>query len=235
MRDVYSKEWPNGRAQYGFTDYDKNMCQLICENVPERSKLLEVAAGTGDPFADYFQKHGYDVYGLDIAPNLIDLCQRLNPEIKCEVGDAENLPFQEGYFDCVYCLHSTWYFSDLRRAICEMIRTTRDGGFIIFDIMNRHHKLIKRSYHRNLFLKTTFFGKSLIALHRGVIKKRGAIWQDFVVHETPTYPEQVYAYLSQTEISSYNVLVVDANSSLLQCDELDELERFARVVFVLRK
>ena len=77
MRDIYSRYWIDAREKiYGFPDYDRNLCEYICNYVSNLGKILEVAVGTGYPFADFLQKEGYAVYGIDIAHNLIEKCQR---------------------------------------------------------------------------------------------------------------------------------------------------------------
>jgi len=68
------------------------------------------------------------VHVIDIAPTLIDKCKQLNPDIKCKVGDAEDLEYPDNYFHLTYCFHSTWYFPRLNKAIDEMLRVTRSGG-----------------------------------------------------------------------------------------------------------
>mgnify|MGYP001281726718 CR=1 FL=1 len=114
MRDKYSNYWITAREKkYGFLEYDKNLIEYITENADKgEGRILEVGVGTGYPFATTFQEKGYDVYGIDISPQLVDKCKKSYPNIKCEVGDAENLPYKDNFFDVVYCFHSTWYFPD---------------------------------------------------------------------------------------------------------------------------
>ncbi|MBM5804854.1 MAG: class I SAM-dependent methyltransferase [Candidatus Verstraetearchaeota archaeon] len=150
MKDVYSKYWIKERKAMGFIQYDRNLCNYICKNVPTGSKLLEVAIGTGYPIADFLQKTGYEIYGVDISSDLIEECGRLNPNIKCEVGDAENLYYTDNSFDCVYCFHSTWYFPNLNVVIDEMLRVARSGGVVIFDIENLNNKKIAEGYRKRV-------------------------------------------------------------------------------------
>lgn len=195
-KNVYSKYWITAREKiYGFMEYDKNLCNYVCGRIPKGKKVLEVAVGTGYPFADIFQKLGYIVYGIDISPELIDKCRQTNPLIDCKVGDAEYLDYPDDQFDCTYCFHSTWYFPDLTKAIDEMLRVTHPGGLIIFDIQNRNNKDINRAYRKRLSpdtgMKRIFrYTKNIakVFLHRGT-----PVWYSFV-YEVPTYPGVIYKH-----------------------------------------
>ena len=82
MKNIYSKYWSYAREKkYGFQKYDKNLCNYICENISKKGNILEVGIGTGFPFGDFFQKKGYNIYGIDIAPTLIEKCKKLNNKI----------------------------------------------------------------------------------------------------------------------------------------------------------
>lgn len=237
MRDIYSKYWSTAREKiYGFLEYDKNLCNYICEHVPKNGKLLEIAIGTGYPFADFFQKEGYLVYGIDISPDLIKKCQRLNPNIHCKVSDAEELDYPDSNFDCTYCFHSSWYFPNLNKAIDEMLRVTRPGGLVIFDIQNRNNKEIDRGYRKRLF-ENRGMGRiiriakniAIVVLHRGTPN-----WH-FVVHEVPTYPESIYEHFKESHISNFHAMVKREDESIETRNELGSFKDFARLVFVIKK
>lgn len=135
MRDEYSKYWIKAREKkYGFLDYDKALCEIMTRNFLKKGKILEVAIGTGFPFAQFLLNAGYRMYGVDISPKLIEECKKNYPEIVCKVGDAENLEYNNEEFDASYCFHSTSYFPNLEKTLNEMVRVTRYGGYIFFDI-----------------------------------------------------------------------------------------------------
>lgn len=146
----YAQFWLHQVKVYGHTSYHQNMLSLI-ESIGWRlngRKMLECGIGTGYPFAMEFACQGWHVYGVDIAPLLIKECyqnaRKAGLDIHSHVGDVESLPYKDSVFDLTYCLQSTWYFEDLKRAIIEMIRVTKPGGYIIFDIMNLLSSIILR-------------------------------------------------------------------------------------------
>lgn len=231
----YSKYWAKARVNiYGFMEYDKNLCEYICKNVPGGSKLLEVGIGTGYPFADYLQKHGYIIHGIDISPLLIKKCKELNPEIICKVGDAESLEYENRSFDCTYCFHSTWYFPDLKKVIDEMVRVTRKGGLVIFDIQNRNNPEIANKFRKHIFY-TRGAGR-LIRYAKNIAKillKRGVQHWGSTVWETPTYPEEIYNHLSSKNLTNYKILARKDDDSLEIQTKIESPSTYKRLIFTI--
>lgn len=238
IKEVYSKYWITAREKiYGFSEYDRNMCRYICDHIPKGGKLLDVAIGTGFPFAEFLQKTGYHVHGIDISTQLIEECNRLYPEVDAKVGDAEQLGYPDNYFDCSYCFHSTWYFSKLKRAIEEMVRATCHGGLIIFDIQNRNNHEIENAYKKRLneakcFGRYKRYFKNIAKMVLG----RGTPDWHFVVHEVPTYPGDVCQYLKQCRYpNTFQVYFREDDNSIKLAKELSPFEQYGRLVFVVLK
>lgn len=235
MRDVFPNYWITAREKtYGFPAYDRNLCNYLLEHVNAGGKLLDVAMGTGYPFGDFFQKAGYSVHGVDIAPALVERCRQLYPNIDCKIGDAEELDYPDNCFDCTYCFHSTWVIPNLDKAIGEMLRVTRPGGLVMFDLQNRNNKEIDTAYRRNLSRHTRL--GTIIRYSKNVAKiilRRGTpVWRS-IVYETPIYPEAIYEFLRARQISNFQVMVTNEDASLQPRSELDSFADFARLVFVI--
>ena len=60
-----------------------------------------MAIGDGDPYAKALDQMHCQVYGIDIAPSLVDKVNKYYPNIKATVGDAENLQFSN-YFSMLF-------------------------------------------------------------------------------------------------------------------------------------
>ncbi len=150
MVKKYAQFWLHQVKVYGHTSYHQNMVSMI-NSIGWRlngRKMLECGIGTAYPFAMEFAQRGWHVYGVDIASVLIKECyenaKKAGLHIHSHVGDVESLPYMDSIFDLTYCLQSTWYFVDLKQAIGEMIRVTKPGGYIIFDIMNLISSIVLR-------------------------------------------------------------------------------------------
>ncbi len=75
-------------------------------------KVLDVACGTGN-LALPAVRIGADVTGVDIAPNLIEQAianaEREGLKAKFDVGDAEDMPYQDGEFDVVMTMFGAMF------------------------------------------------------------------------------------------------------------------------------
>jgi len=237
MRDVYWRYWINARKdKYPFSQYDRSLCDVICKNVSESRKLLDVGIGTGFPFGYYFQRRGYDIYGLDLSMGLLEKCRSLYPEVKCQLANAEAIGYQDDTFECTYCFHSTWYFQNLYKALDEMIRVVRGGGFIIFDIQNKYNMVVDSAFRKRVFENQTILGKAVKTIKNStkVILGRGIPEWDFVVHLTPTDPIEVCRYLQNKQMR-FKMMVSDLKDILMPCDVIDILEVYPRIVYLAWK
>lgn len=98
------------------------------------SRVLDVACGTGQVAFPAFDA-GAHVTGIDIVPDLIQqACNRAaveNKAIRFDVGDAEDLPYQDGEFDLVITLIGAMFAPRPDVAASELVRVTRPGGRIV--------------------------------------------------------------------------------------------------------
>lgn len=241
IEKVYSNYWINARREiYGFMPYDKAAINLIEEACKKNGslRLLEVAIGTGEPIASKLVDDGYEVHGIDLSVDLIEECRRLNPTIRCEVDDAENMRYPDGSFELAYCLHSSWYFPNLNCAIAEMMRVVKIDGSVIFDIQNIRNEQIMRFYKRHLFENRNSLGiiyktfKNLMKL----LLRRGIQNWPIVVSETPSDPVSILKQLEE-ELGAKKVQVMGwDNNCLIELYDPDcKFAEYGRLLFVVNK
>jgi ubiquinone/menaquinone biosynthesis C-methylase UbiE len=80
-------------------------------------RTLDVACGTG-----FLTRHlRGDVVGLDQSPTMIEVASQRAPEAEFVVGDALDLPFEDGSFDRVFTGHYYGHLEepDRRRFLAE--------------------------------------------------------------------------------------------------------------------
>jgi len=115
-------------------------------------KLLEVGVGAGTDFLQWVRA-GTKAYGIDLTKEAIDnTTQRLKIyNLKAEelrVSDAENLPYEDNFFDIVYSWGVIHHSPNMERCLQEIIRVAKHGGTIKLMIYNRRSLF---AFYRYLF------------------------------------------------------------------------------------
>ncbi len=237
MRDIYAKYWISAREKkYGFKEYDKKLCGCLSSNIIKGAELLDVGIGTGYPFADFFDKAGYKVSGVDIAPSLIEKCRELYPDIEAKVGDAENIPYPDSSFDAVYCFHSSWYFSDLNKAIDEMLRVAKPGGLVIFDVINANNALIRNDCKNEKRLNSGFgIAKKYMMNVAKMILHRGTPDWHFSISTTPAAPEEICRHFRNINVADFKIMALEKDGSISLQKSPGSFEEYGRLIFEINK
>jgi ubiquinone/menaquinone biosynthesis C-methylase UbiE len=91
-------------------------------------RVLEVGCGTG---AILSQIQTQSLHGLDILPASLMEARVHAPTACLACGDALSLPYLDQSFDITYCHFLLLWVSDPQRALFEMKRATRPGGYVL--------------------------------------------------------------------------------------------------------
>lgn len=103
---------------------------------PKGGCLLEVSIGPGVnlPYLVGRADVG-EIYGLDISPGQLFRCREYAAhkgwDIQLQLGNAEQLPYQDNSFDGVFHVGGINFFNDKKKAIEEMIRVAKPGTRIL--------------------------------------------------------------------------------------------------------
>ena len=111
--------------------------QILRGRFDTRRRLLDAGCGDGRNLI-YFLRRGFACYGIDREPSSIARVRKLAsglapalPPENFEVGDIEDLPFEDGAFDAVIC-SAVLHFADdegqFGRMVEEMWRVIGAGG-----------------------------------------------------------------------------------------------------------
>lgn len=96
-------------------------------------RVLEVGAGTGLSFSHYPQ--GIDLTALDISPRMLARASRraatLGRQIRCEVGDVEQLTYPDAHFDTVTAACTFCSVGDPVQGLREIRRVVRPTGQVL--------------------------------------------------------------------------------------------------------
>jgi ubiquinone/menaquinone biosynthesis C-methylase UbiE len=116
---------------------DVRICVAGLSGIKAGDRVLDVGCGTGNQVFHYAQR-GAIATGVDQNPNMIELAERnrkrqgLNSTFR--IASATELPFPDGYFDCVsisLALHEMER-DERNKAVSEMKRVVKKNGTLIF-------------------------------------------------------------------------------------------------------
>ena len=94
-------------------------------------KVLECGCGGGYFFKRLKEKKPTISYqGIDISEEQINIAKQNNPKHKdrFQVASWDNIPFDDGYFDCIIFLETIGYAENVDKMISECYRVLKPGG-----------------------------------------------------------------------------------------------------------
>ncbi|HYX06843.1 MAG TPA: class I SAM-dependent methyltransferase [Bacteroidales bacterium] len=110
---------------------------LDMANVKEGHRMLDVAAGAGEQSITAAKKVGPNGYVLatDLAPKILEYALLLASEnglsnIETKEMDGENLTVPDNSFDTVISRVGLIFFPDQQKALKEMMRVVKPGGYV---------------------------------------------------------------------------------------------------------
>jgi len=103
----------------------------------EGERILDIACGAGE-LGLKIAERGCEVSGIDMSKDAINSARRLaeRERVACEfrVGNAEDLPYPDGYFDKIVCSSSLEHFNDDIKALKEMCRVLKPDGSVVMTV-----------------------------------------------------------------------------------------------------
>lgn len=102
---------------------------LLCPH--PGGKYLDTGCGTGN-YLHYFRQNDYDFYGIDPSETMLEKALQNCPEDRLVKGCAENLPFENEFFDGTIAMLTLHHWSGMQQGINELYRVTKTGGRVVF-------------------------------------------------------------------------------------------------------
>lgn len=108
-------------------------------NASHGQRALDAGCGVGG-YIDILLQKDYPIIGIDIAPNMLKVCQSKYPGVELALVELEQIPFKEQSFDVILCIDTLQYFSrkSRRLAVENLIKLLKPGGTIILDVKNKY-------------------------------------------------------------------------------------------------
>ena len=112
----------------------KKIIQILEKHQPKI--ILDLATGTGDLAIMMNDLQPLQIKGLDISEGMLavgkEKIKRLNlTNIEMILGDSEQIPFEDNYFDAATVAFGVRNFENLNKGLQEIIRILKPNGILV--------------------------------------------------------------------------------------------------------
>lgn len=108
------------------------------------ARFLDVGIGTGRFVSKVHRAFaGFSCYGIDVVP---DFARQKIEGVQVSLQSAENLSFEDDFFDVLACIDALHHVPNREKALSEMSRVLKKGGVVIFRDIRLRHALDKLLY-----------------------------------------------------------------------------------------
>lgn len=115
--------------------WKKRILKMVQEKQP--TTILDIATGTGDLAILFSTTSAQEIIGLDISQGMLEIgkqkiqAKNLNDKIQMVLGDGENIPYANDYFDVITVAYGVRNFENLERGLAEILRVLKPGGQLL--------------------------------------------------------------------------------------------------------
>lgn len=129
------EQFASNKKFYSVTRQSRNFLHKWLIQKCRNKKVLDYCCGNGETSL-FLAQHEAETTGIDISPVSIENCKRnvirekVDKHARFFVMDAENLEFEDNYFDIIFC-SGVLHHLDIKKAYPELARVIKPDGEII--------------------------------------------------------------------------------------------------------
>ncbi|WP_337968352.1 bifunctional demethylmenaquinone methyltransferase/2-methoxy-6-polyprenyl-1,4-benzoquinol methylase UbiE [uncultured Flavobacterium sp.] len=139
----------------------KKVLKIVSDTKPKI--ILDIATGTGDLAILMAQTNAEKIIGLDISAGMLEVGRKkveekkLSSVIDLVLGDSENIPFEDNYFDAITVGFGVRNFENLEKGFSEILRVLKPNGvFVILETSVPDKTPYKQGYN--------FYSKNILPI-----------------------------------------------------------------------
>lgn len=143
------------------TKWRKKVLKIVSDSKPK--VILDIATGTGDLAILMARTNAEKIIGLDISAGMLEVGKKkveekkLSNVIDLVLGDSENIPFEDNYFDAITVGFGVRNFEHLEKGFAEILRVLKPNGvFVILETSVPDKTPYKQGYK--------FYSKNILPL-----------------------------------------------------------------------
>ena len=186
---TYNKYANNYESKFMQMDLYNDTYDKLCELAPKNASILEIASGPGNVTQYLLNKRpDFKITGIDIAPKMIELASKNNPDANYIQMDCKNILQLNKKYDIVICAFCIPYLSqdEVSKVISDSVKLIpQNGKFYISSMID--------DYTRSGYEKTSFTGNDplYIYYHEEKFLKREFDKNGLLIEDsfTTKYPE----------------------------------------------
>jgi demethylmenaquinone methyltransferase/2-methoxy-6-polyprenyl-1,4-benzoquinol methylase len=139
----------------------KKVLKIVSQTNPDT--ILDIATGTGDLAILMTKTSATKIIGLDISEGMLEVGikkiadRKLSDTIEMVLGDSENIPFTDNYFDAITVAFGVRNFENLEKGLSEILRVLKPNGtFVILETSVPDKAPYKQGYN--------FYSKNILPI-----------------------------------------------------------------------
>ena len=163
LSKFYKKDWGNDSIRY--IDLITNVINTLDLKI---TSILDVGCGTGI-LANELKKMNFEVSGMDISEDMINVAKETTTEIEFIVADMRNFDMKKK-FDMITCAFDAINYittdEDMENAMSSIYNNLNENGFFIFDVNtpylyeDKHFGVINRVFDNIHFKQILEYDKT---------------------------------------------------------------------------
>ncbi len=176
---------------------------------PINGKVLDLCCGSGQ-YRAYFKNQEY--IGVDKFDN--NFSQKESENVKFVVEDAENLSFDNEYFDYVFCCAGLEHVRDNKKVTEEMVRVMKNGSYAYVSVPSK----VSNIYSLPRYLFCLFTGQKYYGHghHYYSKKELRSLMVEYGLEVIGFYPETGFLALCWITISKWSSTIVSISSAIFK-------------------
>ncbi len=132
--ETWNKVASRYRDMFMDLDLYNDTYDFICDSISkDNAKILEIGCGPGN-ITKYLlsERPDFDIFGIDIAPNMIELAKNNNPTANFAIMDSRQIDEIKTKYDAIVCGLCLPYLSqtDSRKLITDCYNLLNENGLI---------------------------------------------------------------------------------------------------------